>query len=151
MAAFIYKTKPLVRYHCSRGDSRRKHLEEFEKVSLIILLVHLIEVSIESSFMAILQWYTVMPQMLSELHGYLISSAEVESTISLSKTSFVFSFLSLAWGFTSYAAEQKDGALNLTFNPLGRLLLFLSNLLLIFARINSIVLFQDKYLLASMV
>jgi len=83
-----------------------------------------------------------MPQMLSDLHGYLVETEEIEASISLSKISFVFSFLSLAWGFTSYSAAQKDGALDLTWSPVGRLLLLLSNLFLIFSRINSLVLFM---------
>ena len=139
---FMWKTYPLVRYHFARGTARREYLEQFADVSLIILVVHMIEICVESSFMAILQWYTVMPTLLADLHGYFDPSEEKAMSISLSKASFVFSILSLAWGFTSYSAEQKDGALDLTWNPFGRVILFLSNIFLIFSRINSLVLFM---------
>ena len=143
---FAWKTYPLVRYHFSRGPARRKYLEQFADVSLIILVVHMIEICVESSFMAILQWYTVMPTLLADVQGYFarsdIPSEEAAISISLSKASFAFSIISLAWGFTSYSAEQKDGALDFTWNPFARILLFLSNLLLIFSRINSLVLFM---------
>jgi hypothetical protein len=92
--------------------------------------------------MAILQWYTVMPGMLSDFHGYFFERKETDLSISLSTISFLFSFLSLAWGFTSYSAAQKDGALDLSWSPVGRLLLFVSDLFLIFSRINSLVLFM---------
>ena len=139
---FIWKSYPLVLLHWESGPKRRHYLELFERISLIVLVVHLIEVCIESSFMAILQWYTVMPEMLNDFHSYLIEEQDSDPSISLSKISFLFSILSLAWGFTTYSAEQKDGALDMTFNPSGRILLFISNLCLIFARINSLVLFM---------
>ena len=139
---FVWKSYPLAKFHWKSGPEKRKYLEQFERISLIVLVVHLIEACIESSFMAILQWYTVMPQMLHEFHGYLIDNQYENPSFLLSKISFIFSILSLAWGFTTYSAEQKDGALDLTWNPAGRILLFVSNLCLIFARINSLVLFM---------
>ena len=139
---FALKSYPLAMFHCKSGTARRYYWERFEAISLIILVVHLIEVCIESSFMAILQWYTVMPEMLHDFHGYFVERESENHSLNLSRISFIFSILSLAWGFTTYAAEQKDGALDLTWNPAGRILLFCSNLCLIFARINSLVLFM---------
>ena len=43
--------------------------------------------------------------------------------------SIVSSVVSLAWSFTTYEAIQKKGALDFSFNPLGRIVTVLSLLL----------------------
>ena len=140
---FVWKTYPLIMSESKdHPQKRRKHKEDFEKVSLMVVVVHLLEVCVESSFSGILQWYTVLPQLLFYFYGFLEKQEETDFSVTLSSVSFTFSVFSLAWSFTSFSAEQKNGALDISWNLVSRMMLFLSNLLLIFARMNSLVLFM---------
>ena len=67
---------------------------------------------------------------------------EENSLFMITAVSFFVSIISLAWSITSNVADQKRGALDMDWNPTPRILLFLSNLCLVFARINSIVVFM---------
>ena len=140
---FFWEAYGLVKYELKQGAERRTHKMCFDNIALMVLVVQLFEVCIESSFNAILQWYTILPQLISLFHDHFNENEELTyPDISSEELSFFFSVLSLAWSFTSYSAEQKDGALDITSNLVARLMLFLSNLLLIFARMNSLVLFM---------
>eukprot|EP00092_Neocalanus_flemingeri_P035017 GFUD01038105.1.p1 GENE.GFUD01038105.1~~GFUD01038105.1.p1 ORF type:complete len:802 (-),score=121.00 GFUD01038105.1:102-2483(-) len=129
------------RFKTSRKHRLQYH-KEFRSVSKTAGLSHLVEVCFESSFQAILQWYLLFPEFLFGLNLFLSNDSEEMGFILLSKASFVFSVLSIAWSFTSFNAVQKDGSIDLAWDPLSRLCLLLSNLLLIFARINCIILFM---------
>ena len=100
-------------------------------------IVHLAEVCIESTFLSILNWYILLPNLLQRIDLYLDSQ---DNSLLLSAVSFLFSIISLSWSYTSYVAEQKYGVLGPT--SVGRIVLFFSNLLMIFARMNCIVLFM---------
>ena len=109
---------------------------------------HLMEVIIESSFQPLFQWYIVFPGIYA-LHqnGNELRSFCNETSFKnlLEFSSWLLSLFSLAWSFTAYNAAMKNGALSLDVNPVGRGLVFLSNLCLIFVRMNFIIFFMYSY------
>ena len=116
----------------SSGFNRQRLEEEAIRSEIEMGFAHLLEVCLESSFQPLLQWYLIFPDVM-----------HMESNIELlSFCSWFASVLSLAWSFTNYKAALKMGAISIQTNCLGRILLFLSNLLLIFPRMNCIVLFM---------
>eukprot|EP00092_Neocalanus_flemingeri_P002492 GFUD01002668.1.p1 GENE.GFUD01002668.1~~GFUD01002668.1.p1 ORF type:complete len:898 (+),score=192.55 GFUD01002668.1:90-2783(+) len=134
----IQKSYCLFKYHTTKGYEQLKWKAAAKEMAAKVGMVHLTEVCIESTFISILNWYDILPTILLEVDSSVYSA---DNRISLSTVSFLTSIVSLAWSFTSYVAEQKDGALALTWDPVSRLVLFVSNLLLIFARLNCLVLF----------
>ena len=133
----IKKGYLLYKYHTTKGYEQLKWKADSKEMHRKAGIVHLTEVCIESTFLSILNWYILLPNFLTEFD---LDSAE--TTNILAAVSFLISIISLTWSYTSYVAEQKDGALALTWAPAGRCILFVSNLLLIFARMNCIVLFM---------
>ena len=114
---FFRKAYLLIGYQWKTWPERLKDKGKFERVSNIVLIVHLCEVCVQSSFNAVLQWYIVFPEFISYFQDHVIANEELNSSVMLSSISFLVSILSLARSFTSYSAEQKDGALDLSWNP----------------------------------
>ena len=129
---FVHQFKFMV----SSGHERQKLEQIAMKAEIERGFAHLLEVCLESSFQPLLQWYLLFPSVIS-----IIENMEVNIEI-LSFSSWFASLLSLAWSFTAYNAALKKGAISIQANFMGRILVFLSNLLLIFARMNCIVLFM---------
>ena len=148
------KTNQLIQYHLKEGSVKQGYLRSYEFFTNKFLTINFCEVCIESSFNALLQWYIILPQFLIRYFEYeeLLKSlksqakygAENESNpqFLITAISFVVSIISLAWSITSNVADQKRGALDMDWNPIPRIILFFSNLCLVFARINSIVVFM---------
>ena len=143
---FVWRIFPLANYELSGcGEKQQEYKKKLEKISEMALVVQLFEVCLESSFQAILQWYEIFPTFISRLHEILNSNGDdnpMVVSIQTNSISFIFSIISLVWSFTSYSAAQKNGVLDITRNLLARSILFLSNLFLIFSRVNSLVLFM---------
>eukprot|EP00092_Neocalanus_flemingeri_P000294 GFUD01000314.1.p1 GENE.GFUD01000314.1~~GFUD01000314.1.p1 ORF type:complete len:859 (-),score=190.48 GFUD01000314.1:80-2656(-) len=135
----IKKAYLLFKYHTTKGHEQLMWKAASKEMARKAGMVHLSEVCIESTFVSILNWYILLPNFLTELD---ISFDNADNSLTLSSVSFLISIVSLAWSYTSYIAEEKEGALALTWDPASRLVLFISNLLLIFARMNCIVLFM---------
>ena len=127
------------KYYTTSGPEQLQWKAASKEMAQKAGIVLLSEVCIESTFLSILNWYDILPTLLVELDRSLDTE---HNRLSLSTVSFLFSILSLAWSYTSYIADQKDGALGLTWDPASRLVLFISNLLLIFARMNCLVMFM---------
>jgi hypothetical protein len=143
---FIWRIFPLAHYELSQsGEKQQEYKDKLEKISQMALVVQLFEVCLESSFQAILQWYEIFPTFIGRLDEILNSDGDGKSmvvSVETNSISFIFSIVSLVWSFTSYSAAQKHGVLDITRNLLARSILFLSNLFLIFSRVNSLVLFM---------
>ena len=138
----VLKTVQLNKYHRSKGAIKQEHKKRCEQYTNRFVAVHFKEVCIESSFNALLQWYILLPAFLVRYHNHTLS-IDVENTyLLMASTSFFLSIVSLAWSLTANIAQQKKGALDMTWAPVPRLILFISNLLLVFARINSFVVFM---------
>ena len=118
------KAYMLYRYHTSQGHKKIKWKAYSTMMSHRAGMVHLSEVCIESTFLSILNWYILLPNLLMNLNSYLHNP---DNNLLLTAVSFLLSIVSLAWSFTSYTAEQKDGALGLTADPASRVVIFLSN------------------------
>ena len=145
------KTYQLIKYYLTPGSVKQEYLRSYEFFTNEYLTLNFCEECIESSFNALLQWYIVLPKFLvrynkyEELKNLRIAAHdenEENSLFMITAVSFFVSIISLAWSITSNVADQKRGALDMDWNPTPRILLFLSNLCLVFARINSIVVFM---------
>jgi len=131
----------------SREHYRQEMNEKALQYEINKSYAHLMEVIIESSFQPLLQWYIVFPVVYDLLqdenkdpeNGFLTKTA-FNNLLQLS--SWLISLFSLAWSFTSYNAAMKKGALSIDVNPIGRILIFFSNLCLIFVRMNFIIFFM---------
>ena len=135
----IRKAYLLYKYYSTKGHEQLKWKAYSNVMAQKAGMVHLSEVCIESTFLSILNWYILLPNFLMKLNIYLDSP---DNSLILSAVSFFISIVSLAWSYTSYIADQKGSALSLTWDPTSRIVLFISYLLLIFARMNCIVLFM---------
>jgi hypothetical protein len=82
-----------------------------------------------------MQWYILLPSVLDT--GFHFDYVEM-----FSYYSWMISLLSLSWSFTAYNAALKNGALSVQTSPISRIILFFSNMCLIFARMNCIVVFM---------
>ena len=137
------KTRQLIKYYRAKGGYKQRYREQYEHYTKRFIAVHFCEVCIESSFNALLQWYILLPTFLVRYHKYHTLKPEIEDTyFMITSTSFFFSIVSVAWSITSNTADQKKGALDMAWDPVPRMLLFFSNLFLVFARINCLVVFM---------
>ena len=139
----LLKTIQLIKYYKAKGHYKQKNRDKYEHFTQRFIAVHFCEVCIESSFNALLQWYILLPTFLVRYHKYETLSPEIEDTyFMITSTSFFFSIVSVAWSLTANTADQKKGALDMAWDPVPRMLLFLSNLFLVFSRINCLVIFM---------
>ena len=115
----------------------------------------IIEVAIESSFQPILQLYLLLPMILIQTscswNDFLtlfsirdIYSSDGSQQI-LQFWSIVTSIMSLSWSFTFHQAIKKNGALDFGANFVGRMTLFLSNLLQITSRLFALILYAYSF------
>ena len=137
----------IVKYRISTEEKRSENEEKMWNNAVTAARAHILEVCIESSFQPLLQWYQLFP-------GFLIWCLSLETatfdinqyTQELNTLKVIFSFFSsifsLGWSFSAYKVAQKRGTLDMGSNPLGRIVLFLSNLFLILARLQSFVMFS---------
>ena len=84
-------------FYWKTGTDKRKYKARLEKICRMVLIVHLFEVGIESSLNALLQWYTILPEILSKLWKVVNHEEKIEEFWVLSIVSFTFSILSLSW------------------------------------------------------
>ena len=138
----VLKTVQLNKYHRSKGAIKQEHKKKCEEYTKRFVAVHFREVCIESSFNALLQWYILLPAFLVRYHNHTLSIDVENAYLLMASASFFLSIVSLAWSLTANIAQQKKGALDMTWAPMSRLILFFSNLFLVFARINSFVVFM---------
>ena len=120
-----------------------KWKQESTNVSRDAGLIMLAEVCLEATFSSVLNWYLILPGIIE---GF--ASLETVKDIQnhpIGKISFLSSIITLSWSYTAYNADKKAGVLSITANPVGRLTIFLSNLLLIFARMNCLVWFAFSF------
>ena len=124
-----------VNFFLAKGQTRKELEESTRETDLKRAFAHLLEVCVESSFQPLLQWYILLPAFCTSIHSF--DYAEI-----LSFHSWFLSFVSLSWSFTAYQASLKHGALSLSASPISRILIFTSNICLIFARMNCIIVFM---------
>ena len=105
------KAYMLYKYHTSQGHEKINWKAHSTEMGHKAGMVHLSEVCIESTFLSILNWYILLPNLLMNLNIYLDTH---DNSLILTAVSFLLSIVSLAWSYTSYIAEQKDGALAIT-------------------------------------
>ena len=112
----------------------------------------MLEVAIESSFQPILQLYILFPVLLMQLSCPLNDFLRLFSIVDVLSTSeriqfwsIVTSIVSLSWSFNHYQVVQKNGALNFSSNPIGRLILFFANLLQITSRLFGLILYAYTF------
>ena len=131
-------------YLTSSGEARIKERKKFEASTIVSSRAQISEVCSEASFQPLLQLYLLLPQIM-----FFEYSKMFEGTVSdffndvpeLQFWSILTSCLALAWSFSSYQATKMNGALDFTSNFAGRLVLLLSCICQISARLVLFVIF----------
>ena len=142
----------------ARGLDRQKLKRKAIQYEINKSYAHLVETIIESTFQPILQWYIVFPGVYSlfQEYGQDGSSSTKENLRRsffnersfknvLEFSSWLLSLISLSWSFTSYHSVMKKGAMSPDVNPIRKGLVFLSNLCLIFVRMNFVIFFMYSW------
>ena len=107
----------------------------------------MIEVCSESSFQPILQLYLYLPTLIlsfTENNAFNTNQSVHDwfnNIAALQFWSILTSCISLSWSFNFHQSVCKNGALDYGANPIGRILLLLSNILQISSRLVVFVLF----------
>ena len=123
-----------------------KARKQTEDDTIISSRSQMIEVCSESSFQPLLQLYLFLPTLMVSL-GNLSNTFDTNqraSDLFFNVRNLQFwSILTscLAWSFTFYQSVKKHGALSLGANPMGRLVLLLSNVCQTSTRLIAFVLF----------
>ena len=132
----------------SDGETKVKARKEADITGVLSSRSHMIEVCSESSFQPLLQLYLFLPTLLMSFKdgsALINTSQSVEDWFNgVSKLQFWSIFSScicLSWSFNHYQAIRKCGALGFSSNPLGRILLLLSNAFQISSRLTMFVVF----------
>ncbi|CAB4055523.1 unnamed protein product [Lepeophtheirus salmonis] len=102
----------------------------------------LIEALLESSFQPIIQLYIVFPILINNITSD--KSIDLSRDLYLEASQFgsaITSITTLSWAITLYQSNIKGGALDLTVNFLGRIILLISNLFLITGRMLLFIVF----------
>ena len=136
----------------SSPESKFKMKGEMDEDLVASARAQMLEVAIESSFQPILQLYLLLPVLLMQLSCSLNDFLRLFSIVDVMSTSeriqfwsIVTSIISLSWSFNHYQAVQKKGALDFGSNPIGRLVLFLANLLQITSRLFGLILYAYTF------
>ena len=131
----------------SIGNERNRLEETLHVASQTSGRAKLLEASIEATFQPVLQWYLLYPSLLKILVDSNPLSKQNLNTLSdyVQYVSIIMSILSLAWAFTAHKANYKHGALDVAVAPVSRAVLFFSDLFLIVARMNCLVIFMYSF------
>ena len=132
------------RYLTSYGKDRIKERKRFEVSTIVSSRAQISEVCSEATFQPLLQLYLLLPLLMTYDYSKLLkkSVSEVADEVpELQFWSIVTSCLALAWSFSSYQATKMNGALDFDSNLAGRLVLLLSNICQISARLAILVIF----------
>eukprot|EP00092_Neocalanus_flemingeri_P012384 GFUD01013352.1.p1 GENE.GFUD01013352.1~~GFUD01013352.1.p1 ORF type:complete len:1191 (+),score=213.83 GFUD01013352.1:87-3659(+) len=137
----------IAKYRTSTEDKKSEFEDKMWNYALIAARAHILEVCIESSFQPLLQWYQLFPGFLIwclNLNTREFNIQQYSEEVDSLKIVFslVSSIFSLGWSFSVYKVAKKRGTLDMGSNPIGRIVLFLSNLFLILARLQSFVIFS---------
>ena len=131
-------------YLTSYGKDRIKERKRFEESTIVSSRAQISEVCSEATFQPLLQLYLLLPLLMTYDYSKLLkkSVSEVADEVpELQFWSIVTSCLALAWSFSSYQATKMNGALDFDSNLAGRLVLLLSNICQISARLAILVIF----------
>ena len=130
-----------VEYLTSHGVERVKARKVADRNAVISSRSQMIEVCSESSFQPLLQLYLFLPTLITGFRcqaafSFNHSVQDWFSNVSgLQFWSILTSCISLSWSFNFHQSVKKDGALDFGANPVGRILLLLSNILQISGRL----------------
>ena len=120
-------------------DEEVKAKRDFLKRRTISSRAQISEVCSEATFQPILQLYLLLPKLMC-IHYESLIDLKITEISELQFWSIVTSCLSLAWSFNVSQAVMKNGALDFGTNFIGRLVLLLSCICQISARLFIIVL-----------
>ena len=136
-------------YLLGHGSKRVMARKDADRNAVISSRSQMIEVCSESSFQPILQLYLFLPTLIMSLSQTENSAFNTDQSVgewftnvsNLQLWSILTSCFSLSWSFNFHQSVKKKGALGFGMNPVGRILLLLSNILQISARLLAFVLF----------
>ena len=136
-------------YLTSQGAKRVQARKEADEQAIISSRSQMIEVCSESSFQPLLQLYLFLPTLLMFFSGTAGISLDTNQSVKdwfnnvseLQFWSILTSCISLSWSFNRYQSVKKNGALGFGVNPMGRILLLLSNILQVSSRLVAFILF----------
>ena len=137
---FYYSLK----HELSHGETKNNLHQIVLETSKTDGRARLLEASIEATFQPVLQWYLLYPTVIEIIVTKSSSFGQFTDNL-IPYLSIISSIFSLAWAFTAYKANYKVGALDVLVAPVSRAILFLSDLLLIVARINCLILFMYSF------
>ena len=131
-------------YLTSYGKDRIKERKRFEESTIVSSRAQISEVCSEATFQPLLQLYLLLPLLMTYDYSTLLNKSVsdfADEVPELQFWSIVTSCLALAWSFSSYQATKMNGALDFDSNLAGRLVLLLSYLCQISARLVILVIF----------
>uniref|UniRef100_A0A0K2UWA8 XK-related protein n=1 Tax=Lepeophtheirus salmonis TaxID=72036 RepID=A0A0K2UWA8_LEPSM len=131
-----------VMYDIQHGIKKIKARELKVSATKICSRARLIEALLESSFQPIIQLYIVFPILINNITSD--KSIDLSRDLYLEASQFgsaITSITTLSWAITLYQSNIKGGALDLTVNFLGRIILLISNLFLITGRMLLFIVF----------
>ena len=125
------------RHATTYGSLKLKHHGTNERNSILCSRAQMIEVCSEASFQPLLQLYLLLPSICMFFDSFGKASFSHQSNMIevLQFLAVSSSILSLANSFTHYHVVSKRGALNLSVNPVGRIMLYIAALLQIVCRV----------------
>ena len=132
------------RYLTSYGKERIKERKRFEESTIVSSRAQISEVCSEATFQPLLQLYLLLPLLMTYDYSTLLNKSVsdfADEVPELQFWSIVTSCLALAWSFSSYQSTKMNGALDFDSNLAGRLVLLLSYLCQISARLVILVIF----------
>ena len=132
------------RYLTSYGKRRIQERKRFEQSTIISSRAQISEVCSEATFQPLLQLYLLLPLLMTYDYSTLLNKSVsdfADEVPELQFWSIVTSCLALAWSFSSYQATKMNGALDFDSNLAGRLVLLLSYLCQISARLVILIIF----------
>ena len=132
------------RYLTSYGKDRITERKRFEESTIVSSRAQISEVCSEATFQPLLQLYLLLPVLMTYDYSKLLKKSVTEFADEVPELQFwsiVTSCLALAWSFSSYQATKKNGALDFDSNLAGRLVLLLSCICQISARLVILVIF----------
>ena len=131
------------KYVTSYGRKRLQLKQKADRAADRSARALLMECISESSFQPLLHLYLLLPNICLFIDKMIGRSEMTDHTFELQSFLQLFSvatsFVTLGWSFNKYQASKKHGALSFTSNLPGRLLLLLSNICTISARLLSLV------------
>ena len=127
-------------YITSLGEDRAHHKIKLEEQINLTTRAQMFEVSIESSFQPLLQIYLYLPCFILDAYCEKFDDSWSHAFNRLELWAIMSSVVSLAWAFNTHEANEHNGALSFSANPLARILLLISTLMKIFGRLICLIL-----------